>query len=144
MKIWKSCVDSHRDYKNVYCSLDLLQWQGSSSSLWEKVTAYWRPVSETPSPGRCTEHIWDLSRDPQGAQSRHWQHLRKAGGRPRQVEGLRQQVVLGLFPEKEVVLPNSVNSDIFAKQAMMYVSSHTRKIIRWYNCVHALIQKCLI
>ena len=96
MKIWQSCVDPHRDYVNVYCSLDLLQWQGPSPSLWEKATAHWRTVSETSSPGRSPQHTGDLSRDPQGAQSCYWLHLREAGGRPRQVEGLHKQVVVGV------------------------------------------------
>ena len=91
-KIWQ---DSHRDHINVYCSLDFLQWQGPSPSLWEKVTAHWRTVSETSSPGCSPEHTWDLSRDPQGAQSCYWLHLREAGGRPRQMEGLHEQVVVG-------------------------------------------------
>lgn len=132
MKIWQYCVDSHRDHINVYCSLDLLQWQGPSPSLWEKVTAHWRTVSETSSPGCSPEHTWDLSRDPQGAQSCYWPHLREAGGRPRQVEGLHEQVVVGGSP-KDVVSHNYFNSDIVAKQVMKYVSSYSMKKIRWYG-----------
>lgn len=83
---------------NVFCFLDFLQRQRSSSSLWEKVTAHRRTVSETPGPGPRKEHTRNLSRDPQRAQSCHRQHLREARGWSRQVEGLRQQVVLKLFP----------------------------------------------
>lgn len=87
-------MEYHRAYINICCSLDFLQWQRSSSSLWEKITAHWRPVPETPSPGPSKEHTWDMSGDSQRAQSCHRQHPCEAGGRPRQVEGLHEQVVL--------------------------------------------------
>lgn len=134
-------MDSHRDYINVYCSLDFLQWQRSSSPLWEKVTAHWRTVSEAPSPGPCKEHPWDLPRDTQRAQSCHWQHLCEVRGGPGQVEGLHWQVGLELSPEEDLVSVNSVNLEIISKREMTYVSSYTIKTIRLYDLAQALVQK---
>lgn len=50
----------------------------------------------------------------------------------------------GWLSEKDVVFHNYFNSDIVAKQVMKYVSSYAMKKIRWYDCVHALVQKCFI
>lgn len=50
---------------------------------------------------------------------------------------------MGLSPEKDIVRPNSIYSDITAKQATMHVSSYAIKTIRLCDLVHALVRKML-